>query len=72
VRRVRLHQPWLLAFGLVFIAEAGLKLVLGHGDASDRTLFLVVGAVWCAAAFRGPNPPIPDRWLPPKDPDDYR
>ena len=49
---MKVRQPVSLAIGLVFIAEAGLKLVLGRGDASDRMLFLVAGAVWCVAAFR--------------------
>jgi hypothetical protein len=69
---MKIHQPWSLAIGLAFLVAAGLKLVLGHGDASDRELLTVLGVVWCVAAFRRPGPLIPARWHPSKQPDDYR
>lgn len=61
-----------LAWWLSFDALAVVLLVFGHGDRTDHGLIVAIGVVWTVGAFRTGPLPIPDRWWPSKDPDDYR
>jgi hypothetical protein len=55
---LRIYRPGLLAFSVLYMAAAAIKLMFFGGDPSIDVPWIIAGALWSASAFRAPRPEL--------------